>query len=452
MRILVIQFVPGTRGRAVPRFEPQLGTLLALLRKRGHELALLGLTRCDIDALKAALARALPQLIYADIAGVCVHAARRALEYIRQHEFLPVVAGGAYPTVDPAGSLSLPGVQAAAIGEPDASLVTYLERIRDPAAGQVVSGVWLRDESGLARPPLPPLVEDLGSLPFPERELFDYAGHVRRTGEIEIAVGRGCPQQCAYCVNDWLEDIYEGGGTWVRRRTPENVIAEINLLRARYPGVRRVRFLDHAFALDPGWLERMLAAYAERCGLPLRCHVRLNAVEEALAARLAAAGGELADVEVISGSDFIRNEIFDMELSGAQIAAAFASLRAAGIRTRAVVYAGSPYESEASLAETRALLLRVRPDLTEVRPYYPFPGTRALETARDNGWLHVGGEEQYHLDRPGLHMPACPPEMILAWLRRLRGELPATLGEPWWRRWSHFLRTAMPRLRGRPAR
>jgi len=217
MRILIIQFISDTRGRPVPRFDPQLGTLAALLKRRGHELSLLGSARFDLDAIKSALARDLPQLIYADIAPVCVDPARRTLHYINEHQFLPFVAGGAYPTVDPAGCLSLPGVQAVAIGEPDASLITYLERIKDPAGGQVVPGVWLRDEQGLVRPDMPALVENLDSLPFAERELFDYAAHIARTGQIEIAVGRGCPQQCAYCVNDWLQSIYENRGTWVRR-------------------------------------------------------------------------------------------------------------------------------------------------------------------------------------------------------------------------------------------
>lgn len=47
-------------------------------------------------------------------------------------------------------------------------------------------------------------------------------------------------------------------------------------------------------------------------------------------------------MELISGSDFIRNEIFDMDLTGEQIDAAFARLKAAGIRTRTIVYVGTP--------------------------------------------------------------------------------------------------------------
>lgn len=435
MRILILQFTPDLRGRPVPRFEPQLGTLLTLLKQRGHELDLLGLARFNIEAVKATLARSLPQLIYADISAVCVDPARRTLEYISQHQFLPIVAGGNYPTVDPAASLSLPGVQAVAIGEPDASLVTYLERIKDPAINQVVSGVWLRDERGTSRPDLPPLVEELDSLPFAERELFQYAEHVRRTGQIEIAVGRGCPQQCAYCVNDWLQEIYEQRGTWVRRRSPENVLAEIEMLRTRYAGVKTVRFLDHAFALDAPWLAAFTAAYPRRCGLPFRCHLRANATDAERVRMLAGAGCRYADIELISGSDFLRNDVFDMELSGEQIDGTFGLLRAADIRTRAIVYLGAPYESEASIDETRALLLRLRPDAVDVRPYFPFPGTRARDTANENGWLHVRGEEQYHADATGVDLPACRPARVAAFVRQLRADFPTDLGAPWWRRW-----------------
>lgn len=435
MRILVLQFVPGTRRRPVPRFEPQLGTLLALLERRGHTLGLLGLAGFDLEAVKAALARSLPQLIYADISPVCVDAARRTFEYIERREYLPIVVGGLYPTVEPAAALSLPGVHAAAIGEPDASLVTYLERIKDPAVRQIVSGVWLRDEQGLARPAPPPLVEDLSSLPFPHRELFGYAAHVARDGELEIAVGRGCPQHCGYCLNPGLATLYAGRGVWVRRRPVGHILAEIAALRERYPGARRIRFLDHALTLDRAWLAEFLAAYRTRCGLPWRGHVRANATDSELAAQLAASGCVEVTLELISASDFIRNDVFTMDLSGEQIAAAHAALRTAGLRTRVTVYVGAPYESEASLAETRAMLLSLRPDVVDVRPYFPWPGTAARELAREHGWLHSRGEEQYHREYPGIDMPACRPGIVGRFVRRLRAELPTEVAEPWWRRW-----------------
>jgi len=443
VRILILQFVSDVRGRPVPRFEPKLATLLTLLKQRGHELSLLGLARFDVTAVKAALARALPQLVYADVSSVCTNTGRRTLQYINEHEFLPIVAGGEYATVDPSAALSLPGVHAVAIGEPDASLITYFERMKDPAISQIVQGVWLRDERGLARPELPGLVEDLDSLPFGERDLFGYGEYVQKTGGIELAVGRGCPQRCAYCVNGTVAEMYADRGQWVRRRSPENVLDEIDALRQRYTDVRIVRFLDHSFALDPDWLSEFLEIYQTRCGLPFRCHLRANATTEPIVRRLAQARCKLADIELISGSDFIRNEIFEMDLAQPQIESTFELLHAAGIKTRVIVYLGAPYASEASLEHTHALLRRLRPDALSARPYYPCPGTRAAETCRENGWLHSRGEEQYHEDRTGIDMPACRPDFVAGLLKRIRREFPTTLEEPWWRRWSQASRDSL---------
>lgn len=443
MRILILQLTPSSRSRPVPRFEPQLGVLLTLLRKRGHTISLIGLARFELERIKQSLARDLPQLIYADISGVCMNLAQRLFQYLSGREGLPIVAGGQYPSIDPAGALSLPGVHAVALGEPDATLVTYLERVKDPISGAVTPGVWLRDEKGTMRPNLPHLVEDLDSLPFPERELFDYASQVARTGQVEVAIGRGCPQRCAYCINELMESMYEGRGQWVRRRSPPNVMAEIADIVKRFGGVTSVRFLDHAFAQDAAWLAAMLPAFRDGCGLAMRCHVRANRASDEIIQSLRGARCGQIDIEVISGSQFVRDEIFEMDTSGAQIRDVFAWCRAAEIRTRAIVYLGAPYESEASLDETRELLRNIRPDVVDARLYYPLPGTAAAETARENGWIHRRGEDQYHDDRCGIDMPACRPEVVSSFAATLRAEFPLEWGEPWWRRWSLRARNAV---------
>ncbi|MBL8878286.1 MAG: radical SAM protein [Phycisphaerales bacterium] len=449
MRILVLQLAPDTRGRPLPRFEPQLGVLLTLLRGRGHALSLIGMARFELDRLKRSLARELPQLIYADISGVCINLAQRVFQHLSGREGLSIVAGGQYPSIDPAGALSLPGVHAVAIGEPDATLVTYLERVKDPISGAVTPGVWLRDEQGTSRPKLPHLVEDLDSLPPPDRDLFDYAAHVSRTGQIEVAVGRGCPQRCAYCVNPLMESMYADRGQWVRRRSPQNIMAEIADLTRRFAGVASVRFLDHAFAQDPMWLAALLREFRTTCALSMRCHLRANRATQAIVASLATARCEQIDIEVISGSQFIRDEIFQMDTSEPHIRELFAWCRSAGVRTRAIIYLGAPYESEASLDETRNLLRSIRPDVVDSRCYYPLPATEAAETARENGWLHRRGEEQYHGEQCGIDMPACRPDMIRAFAAALRSEFPMDWGEPWWRRWSHKARQAMQAILAR---
>lgn len=433
MRILALQFLSAVGGRPAPRFEPQLASLLALLRERGHEIDLIGMPSFDLPRVKQALAKGLPQLIYADISAVCSDVARRTLQHLDQREFLPVVVGGEHASIDPESAVSLPGVTAVALGEPDAPLVTYLERIRDPSVAHVVRGVWVRDERGLERPAMPDMVEDLDSLPFAERRLFGYDAHVARGGPLEIAIGRGCEESWGYSLNERLARLYAGRGTWARRRSAEQVMQEIDALARAYAGAQRVRFLDDSFALSRPWLEELLDAYAAACPLPFECRLRANRVAGLPLERLARAGCRQVEVDVISASALIRNDIFQMDLSVEQIVETFARLREAGLRRRARVLVGAPYESEASLDAAVRLLERIEPNAIDARPYYPWPGTRGAEVCRENGWLHSRGEEQLHRDEPGIDMPACRPPIVMSYLRRMRKMAPSA--PAWWRRW-----------------
>lgn len=448
MRILVIQFASAVR-HPPPRFEPQLGALLALLKQRGHTLTLLGVSRFDERLLKEALARQLPQLIYADIDSVCSDIARRTLQHLEGHEFLPVVAGGLFASLAPETALSFPGVVAVALGEPDASLVTYLERFKDPAIGQVTQGVWLRDERGLARPSMPALIEDLDSIPFPDRELFN-ANRANPVQEIEIAIGRGCQRSYGYSPDAALAALYSNHNAWARRRSVANVLEELSELKTRYPSMRRVRFLNDEFTSDLEWLRVFASEYRAGDRVPFRCRAAADSVSEEVVELLTSSGCEQVDIDLISGSDFIRNEVFQMSLSEEQIQDAVARLTAARIRVVPRIFVGCPYEGIVSLDETARLLRRVQPVDADIRPYYPMPGTPAAELAREMGWLHPRGEEQYHADRCGLDLPACRPAIVDAALQQLRGEFGEnTPNGNWWRIFNDAARSIMTRLAGR---
>ncbi|NIA22492.1 MAG: hypothetical protein GWP05_11145, partial [Anaerolineaceae bacterium] len=119
------------------------------------------------------------------------------------------------------------------------------------------------------------------------------------------------------------------------------------------------------------------------------------------------AGCYEVELEVLSGSDFIRNDIFNLDLSDRQIIRAFAACREAGLKTRAMVQIGLPYDTVVTIEQTGKLLRRAGTDAVEVQVYYPLPGTKAYELCHENGWLsgrdaaaHFAGQST--LDMPGL--------------------------------------------------
>jgi hypothetical protein len=135
---------------------------------------------------------------------------------------------------------------------------------------------------------------------------------------------------------------------------------------------------------------------------------------------LVAAGCVEAEIEVVSGSDFVRNDILNMEVSDEHFLAAFTRLRQRDIRTRAVVLVGSPYATEMSSKSLVQLVEGLEPDECEVKVYHPLPGTRGRDLCREAGWLSNRGEDNFTLQRSILDMPNLPARTIDRTVRRLR--------------------------------
>ncbi|MCG3179927.1 MAG: hypothetical protein BIFFINMI_02277 [Phycisphaerae bacterium] len=410
----MLQMLASSDEQVRPRFNQWLGVLASVLAGEGHELRLRAFSRYQSGHLHDEICRFLPQLIYIDADRFAADVTRHAVEFVGRNHALPVIVGGAYPTAQPDQALSIPGVLAIAIGEPESCVPRFIDARATGDSFEQTPGLWANTGAGVVKNDLASLTQSLDLLPFADRELFDYATHVTRTHSAQVSVCRGCPNRCSYCLNDWLTEIYLGKGPWVRRRSPANICDEIDTLCSRYEQIERLVFVDHAFALDAEWLAQFARVYAGRAGMPFTCHLRANAVDADTVRLLTDAGCAHAVVEVISGSDFIRNEIFDMDTTDRQIERTFRLLEAAGISTTAVNLVGSPYETAVTVEQTLTLNERIDPKHTMTRLFAPLPGTRAEELVQECGWLRGLGEHAFRDNEPLIHMPALPSDEVRA--------------------------------------
>ncbi|MCP4245518.1 MAG: radical SAM protein [bacterium] len=399
-------------GPCAPRFDPALGVLSAVLQREGHQTSLLALNAPDVEALRRRITEYRPGVLYADIDATAADLARNTLGRTERLFGLHTVAGGAFVTAEPAAALSFPGVQAVVIGEAEQAFPAYLNAHLTGEPGDPIAGVWVRDESGTVRTDAHPLTVNLDDLPFADRALFENGSGADPVTCHTVSVGRGCPLACAYCPNEQVADLYAGQGPYTRRRSPEDICDEIDAICIAYPSTERIRFPEHAFAMDEDWLARFAAVYADRCGVPFECHLRAQWVTDRVADLLAAAGCVAARVDLISGSDFVRNEILGMEIGEQQLVDAFARLRARGISIQTVSFVGAPYATEVSAGALTQLHRRLKPDDHEVRVFYPLPGTRARDLCCESGWLSSRGEENFARQRSVLDMPNLPAARI----------------------------------------
>jgi len=106
-----------------------------------------------------------------------------------------------------------------------------------------IKGITFRDKGKILRNPDAPFIDNLDSLPVPDRDLLK---EPLRSFDIlfpRIITGRGCPFKCAFC--------HEGfhGGTY-RMRSSENVLQEVDYLVKRGK-INYIRFLDDTFTVNP---------------------------------------------------------------------------------------------------------------------------------------------------------------------------------------------------------
>ena len=137
---------------------------------------------------------------------------------------------------------------------------------------------WLLAALASGKPPAERVLAgappDLDELPFPDRELFldewRKAGYASDSPEdpfvpelpapfVTIIAGRGCKYNCSFCQP--AERRLFGRG--VRRRSPGNIVAELEILRERY---RFASFMFHDDTLteDKEWVVEFCRLYQER--------------------------------------------------------------------------------------------------------------------------------------------------------------------------------------------
>jgi radical SAM superfamily enzyme YgiQ (UPF0313 family) len=432
MRLLMLQFVDPTSAQPQAVFNQDLGVVCAMLKGKGIDCRLAAMNGYRPVLLEAAIDAYKPQAVLVELRAYSVTAARRTIGDLAQRYHLPVAVCGQWASCQSERAFSIPGVKALLPGEyHHAAVELMLAWSKDPAASlEGVAGLWTHSNGSTYKGKLPGLVEDLDSLPFADRELFDAGGPKRGGQTAFFKVARGCPHWCGHCLNDWYMDLYQDKGSsnknFVRRRSPMNVLDEIAQVVSRYPGTRQIAFYDHCFVDDAAWLKEFTSLYPRRCSLPYRCNVNMSHVNNAMAAMLAAGLCNGVVVQMGSGSRFIREDIFSIHLSDEHIVHACRTLAKCGLPVTAEVFIGAPYESQITIEETLELLRKAQVHQVRHSVFYPTPGTRAAEVCAENGWISGRGEENYWLGKSVLDMPSMPAAQIDA----VMAKFPAMLKTP----------------------
>ena len=387
MRVLFLEVDTG-RDWAVASLGPAF--IAAYLRPHGHSVELLR-ARADetLADVAARVARHAPDLLALSLTTRQWTRARDLVAAVRSRMDVPVVAGGLHPTFSPEAVLDAPGFDYVCLGEGEEAALDLVEALEAGRATTAIPNVWCR---GAERPSVRAPISPIDALPFMARDMLD-----EYDGCVHVTTQRGCPFPCTYCGARQFNDLYGGFATYGRRRSHDNVLAELHEIRANGP-LHYVVFLDDTFTIHHPWVKAFCARFRDEIGVPFSLHARVETVNEGLLHLLADAGCRHITYGVESGSERIRRDVMRRPVRNQRFKDVFRWTRDAGIMITANYMMGLPEETRDDLAATLALAEELAAADFGYFVFYPYPGTHLFHHCRERGYL-----PDDYLDRQANH-------------------------------------------------
>ena len=182
------------------------------------------------------------------------------------------------------------------LGEPEPVFAELADALDGHSRSSDIRGLALRDGSGKMTFSRRKPIEDLDSLPFPLR-----SEAMLRLPEVNIQGSRGCYGRCTFCC---INPFYADNSRW-RGRSPENIVAEIDMLIAQR-GTKDFYFTDPNF-FGPGRQGQSRAMLLASCLKGRNIHfgieARVNDIHDKTMEALVDAGLRHMLIGLESGND-----------------------------------------------------------------------------------------------------------------------------------------------------
>lgn len=299
----------------------------------------------------------------------------------------PIIMGGPHPTFYPEETIKYENINALCAGEGDDLIVEIANRIDSNADFSDLKNLWVKKDGIVVKNEMRDLIEDLDSLPFPDRDIY-FKKHpvLRNNPTATFILGRGCPFNCSYCFNHLLKKIYAGKGRFVRFPSVDYAIFQIKDARKKY-GFKWVQLNDDTININRKWFEEFLKRYKKEIGVPFICNIRADAMDEDLADLMVYAGVDRITFGLESGNEKIRKNILNRNTPNEQMIKVGHMFKKRGVRVFTANMIALPGETVNNVFETIDVNRKIKPELAAFDVLQPFPKTDIFNYCVKNNLL-----------------------------------------------------------------
>lgn len=295
-----------------------------------------------------------------------------------------ILVGGAHPTYFPE-MINQEGIDVICRGEGEYPVLELADKIDRQEAFTSVENLWVKANGKIYMNEMRPLVQDLDALPFPDRELYKDYDFIDRAPYSHVITSRGCAYNCTFCYNHTFRDMQKGQGKYVRRRSINNIIAE--LAEEKKTGkIKSFLFLDDNFNLvSREWFFSFLDAYKTKIGLPFFCCLRADSLDDEMTRKLKENGCYWVEMGLEAGNEKYRNEVLKKNLRDADALTAGRLLRKHKIGFNTTNMIGMPNETLEDAISGIKLNARIKPHVAWYSIFQPYPKTELGEYCLKEG-------------------------------------------------------------------
>ena len=238
---------------------------------------------------------------------------------------------------------------------------------------------------------------DLDSLPFAARDIYPELETPLPvpgfdTPFVTVIAGRGCMYNCAFCMPA-EKKIF---GRKVRKRSPENLIAELEELRDKYQ-FKSLFIHDDCITEKRDWVREFCALYKDRgFTAPFACQSRADLIckNPDMIELMRDTGLHLFFIGFESGSDRIL-KFMRKGTTAAINEQAGQICKSLGIKIWANYMFGLPTETPEEMMATANMIRRIRPDWYSPAFFTPHPGSDLYDYCVENDLIAIQDHKNY---------------------------------------------------------
>lgn len=304
-----------------------------------------------------------------------------------------VLVGGWHPTFNPEILQQETCFDALCLGEGEIPFEVFLQSYPDIEKMKVIPNFHIKINNRIYKNPLCDLIQNLDDIIFPDRSIYYDKFELLRNQLTRIFfAGRGCPFPCTYCFNENMKISYKNKGRYVRFRSPENIIKEIDIVKSKYP-TKYIQFNDDTFNSDNKWLLSFLECYKLKCNLPFLIACRIERLDENIVKKMKEAGVDRIGFALEHGNEEYRKNVLRRTMSNSAIINGSQLLKKYNIRFHLNGMVGLPEETLDLAFETLRVCQQIKPDFAHMNLFQPYPGTQLYKTVKEKGLIRTGIKE-----------------------------------------------------------